>query len=644
MFRPDRSTAWPRVSVVVPTLNEARNLPHVFARLPADVYEVIVVDGHSVDGTLEVARQLRPDVRVVMQTRKGKGNALACGFEAATGDVIAMVDADGSADPGEIPRFVKALTEGADFAKGTRFTGGAGSGDITWLRRMGNRVLSGLVNFFYGTRYSDLCYGFNVFWRRHVPVFGLDATSPPPAERDGRLWGDGFEVETLINIRVAVAGLTIAEVPSFEHPRIFGVSNLNAFSDGLRVLRTILAERRQAGARRGLWRIGRQPKPQGWNMAPLSPPVGGLPAVATPADGHIDVATLASGENRGDALTLRQISVPVATSRAARPAVSVIVCAFTEDRWEDLSRAVDSLHHQTEQAREIIVVIDHCPGLLHCARRDLMGVTVVPNSFGKGLSGGRNTGALAASGDVIAFLDDDAAADPGWIAAISDCYRDPRVLGAGGLVKPAWDNGRPSWFPPELDWVVGCSYRGLTEVSAPVRNFIGANMSFRREVLDRLGGFSAGLGRVGALPLGCEETELCLRASQLHPEGVLLYEPAASVSHRVRARRASWAYLRSRCYAEGLSKATVAKLAGSRRALASERAYMRSVIPRALVMALTGAARGRRAGLATALALIGAVVITGTGYTVGRLAASATARYAIGTVRWQARPRTGSTP
>ena len=643
MLRHHTSAAWPRVSVVVPALNEARNLPHVFARLPADVHEVIVVDGHSVDGTPEVARQLRPDVRVVMQTRKGKGNALACGFEAATGDVIAMVDADGSADPGEIPQFVKALTEGADFAKGTRFTDGAGSSDITWLRRMGNRVLSGLVNFFYGTRYSDLCYGFNVFWRRHVPVFGLDATSPPPAEGNGRLWGDGFEVETLLNIRVALAGLTIAEVPSFEHPRIYGVSNLNAFSDGLRVLRTILAERRQAGAWRGRWRIGRQPKPQGRNMARLSPPAGGLPAVATPADDRIDVPTLANGENRGDALTLRQTSVPVATSRAARPAVSVIVCAFTEDRWEDLSRAVDSLHQQTEQAREIIVVIDHCPGLLHRARRDLMGVTVVPNSVGKGLSGGRNTGALAASGDVIAFLDDDAAADPGWIAAISDCYRDPRVLGVGGLVKPAWDNGRPSWFPPELDWVVGCSYRGLSEVSAPVRNFIGANMSFRREVLDQLGGFSAGLGRVGAIPLGCEETELCLRASQLHPEGVLLYEPAAFVSHRVRTKRASWAYLRSRCYGEGLSKATVAKLAGSRRALASERSYLRSVIPRALVMALAGAARGRRAGLATALALIEAVVITGTGYAVGSLAASATARNAVGPVHRAARAQTGVT-
>ena len=237
---------WPRVSVVIPTLNEARNLPHVFSRLPADVYEVIVVDGHSVDDTIAVARRLRPDVRVVQQTRRGKGNALACGFEAATGDVIAMVDADGSADPGEIPRFVHALLNGADFAKGTRFAAGGGSSDITRLRRLGNRMLGGAVNLCHGTHYSDLCYGFNVFWQKHVPVLDLDTSSPPSSRGDGRLWGDGFEIETLIHMRVAAEGLCVAEVPSFEHPRIHGVSNLDAFSDGLRVLTIILVERRRA--------------------------------------------------------------------------------------------------------------------------------------------------------------------------------------------------------------------------------------------------------------------------------------------------------------------------------------------------------------------------------------------------------------
>ena len=237
---------WPRVSVVIPTLNEARNLPHVFARMPPNLHEVIVVDGHSVDDTLAVARAMCPDVRIVMQTRRGKGNALACGFAAATGDIIAMVDADGSADPGEIPRFVRALLDGADFAKGTRFAAGGGSDDITRIRRLGNRFLCVVVNMLYGTKYTDLCYGYNVFWRRHVGVLGLDATAPPPSRGDGMLWGDGFEVETLVNIRVPNAGLEVTEVPSFEHSRIHGVSNLNAVSDGLRVLRTVLTERRQS--------------------------------------------------------------------------------------------------------------------------------------------------------------------------------------------------------------------------------------------------------------------------------------------------------------------------------------------------------------------------------------------------------------
>jgi glycosyltransferase involved in cell wall biosynthesis len=233
----------PSVSVVVPALNEARNIPHVFSRIPADVYEVILVDGFSVDGTVEIASQVRPDVRVVAQTRKGKGNALACGFAAATGDIIAAVDADGSADPGEIPRFVAALLDGADFAKGTRFVEGGGSSDITRLRSFGNYALTTFFNVCYGRSYSDLCYGFNVFWRRYVPVLGLDVTSPLQPDGDGGLWGDGFEVETLIHVRVAKAGLVVAEVPSFEHARIHGVSNLNAFRDGRRVLQTILAER-----------------------------------------------------------------------------------------------------------------------------------------------------------------------------------------------------------------------------------------------------------------------------------------------------------------------------------------------------------------------------------------------------------------
>jgi glycosyltransferase involved in cell wall biosynthesis len=232
----------PSVSVVIPALNEARNIPHVFERIPADVHEVILVDGFSVDHTVAVARKLRPDIRILRQTRKGKGNAVACGIAAATGDIIAMVDADGSADPGEIPRFVEALLAGADFAKGSRFLIGGGSSDITRLRTLGNYLLTTFFNVCYGRRYTDLCYGFNVFWRRHASVIGLDATSPPRPDGDGRLWGDGFEVETLIHVRVARAGLVVAEIPSFEHPRLHGASNLSALRDGRRVLRTIVSE------------------------------------------------------------------------------------------------------------------------------------------------------------------------------------------------------------------------------------------------------------------------------------------------------------------------------------------------------------------------------------------------------------------
>jgi glycosyltransferase involved in cell wall biosynthesis len=236
-----RSDVAPRVSVVIPALNEALNLPDVFGRLPHDIFEVVLVDGDSVDDTVAVARALRPDVRVVRQSRRGKGNALACGFAACRGDIIVMIDADGSTDPAEIPAFVAALRSGADFAKGTRFAHGGGSADITPLRRLGNRALNGLVNLLHGTRYTDLCYGYNAFWRHCTDALDLD----PGAEdkESGMRWGDGFEIETIINTRISQAGLTVAEVASFEQPRMHGESNLNATRDGLRVLRSILHER-----------------------------------------------------------------------------------------------------------------------------------------------------------------------------------------------------------------------------------------------------------------------------------------------------------------------------------------------------------------------------------------------------------------
>jgi glycosyltransferase involved in cell wall biosynthesis len=219
---------YPRVSLIIPARNEAPNLPIVLARLPADLFEVILVDGHSNDNTVAVARKCRPDIRVVHQGGIGKGNALACGFAAARGDVIVTLDADGSAMPEEIPRFVEPLRHGADFAKGSRFMPGGGSADITALRKAGNIALVWLVNVLFRTRYTDLCYGFNAFWTHCLPKLEVNS--------------DGFEVESLLNIRAARARLKVVEVPSFEPGRLHGLSNLRAWSDGLRVLRTVLSE------------------------------------------------------------------------------------------------------------------------------------------------------------------------------------------------------------------------------------------------------------------------------------------------------------------------------------------------------------------------------------------------------------------
>jgi RNA polymerase sigma factor (sigma-70 family) len=228
----------PTVSVIIPARNEAANLPHVFGTLPPWIDEIVLVDGHSVDDTVAVTRALCPEAKVITQPGRGKGDALHAGFAAATGDIIVMIDADGSTDGTEILRFVSALVAGADYAKGSRFSSSGGSDDITGMRRYGNRVLSGLVNWMFGTHFTDLCYGYNAFWARHLGA--IDVSSCP-----------GFEVETLMNIRAAKAGLTIHEVPSHESPRIFGVSNLHAVRDGWRILKLIMRERLSGFRKRG---------------------------------------------------------------------------------------------------------------------------------------------------------------------------------------------------------------------------------------------------------------------------------------------------------------------------------------------------------------------------------------------------------
>jgi GT2 family glycosyltransferase len=297
--------------------------------------------------------------------------------------------------------------------------------------------------------------------------------------------------------------------------------------------------------------------------------------------------------------------------------VSVVICTYTELRWRELASAARSIGVQTRRADELILVIDHNSRLRGRAAAAHPQAKVITNTFSRGLSGARNSGVAAATGDVVAFLDDDAQAEPGWLAHLVASYTDPRVAGVGGAALPLWPADRPRWFPPEFDWVVGCSYVGLPVQTAPVRNPIGAGMSFRRAVFDRVGGFTEGLGRVGATPLGCEETEFGIRLRATIPHAVVLYEPRARVRHRVSADRASLRYFLARCHAEGLSKAAVVGLTGREAGLAAERQYLRRTLPRAL-----GRDACRPGGWPRAGVVLAGAGSTAVGYARGRLRAT----------------------
>jgi GT2 family glycosyltransferase len=299
--------------------------------------------------------------------------------------------------------------------------------------------------------------------------------------------------------------------------------------------------------------------------------------------------------------------------------ISVVICAYTEDRWEELLAAVQSVRSQSVQPAEIIVVADHNRTLLERLRRELPDIGAVENREPQGLGGARNSGVAVSQGSVIAFLDDDATASPGWLAEFQRAYEDDDVLGVGGSIEPLWSNGRPRWFPDEFDWVVGCTYRGMPESPASVRNLIGCNMSYRREVFETLGGFRLGYG--------CDETEFCIRVRRRWPDRMLRYVPAAKVSHLVPASRARWSHFRSRCYFEGGSKAVVAWLLGAEAGLASERAHALRELPAGVLRGLGDAAlRGDAAGLARSGAIVAGLAITTAGYVRGRLSVLEAAR------------------
>jgi glycosyltransferase involved in cell wall biosynthesis len=298
--------------------------------------------------------------------------------------------------------------------------------------------------------------------------------------------------------------------------------------------------------------------------------------------------------------------------------ISVITCAYTEDRWNDLVAAVESVQQQTLVAREIIIVIDHNPALLKRVRDHLSGVTPIENTEARGLSGARNSGIATAKGQIIAFLDDDAIATPNWLMLLREGFTDPQLLGIGGAVIPLWLDHGPAWLPEEFYWVVGCTYRGMPQSIQAIRNPIGSNMAFRRGIFDAVGGFRNGIGRIGRRPFGCEETEFCIRARQHWPQGTFLYHPQASVFHRIPRNRTGWRYFCSRCYAEGLSKAVVTRYVGVKDGLASERAYTLRILPQGVMSSLRDAIfQHDPTRLARGGAIVVGLAVTTTGYLVG---------------------------
>jgi glucosyl-dolichyl phosphate glucuronosyltransferase len=295
------------------------------------------------------------------------------------------------------------------------------------------------------------------------------------------------------------------------------------------------------------------------------------------------------------------------------PTVSVVICAYTERRWDLLCGAVESVRKQTVAAGEIVVVVDHNDALLGRAEVDarFAGVVLVPNSGPSGLSGARNSGIARAAGEVVAFLDDDAAAAVDWLELLLGPYADARVVGVGGRIDAVWPAERPAMLAPELDWIVGCTYRGMPTTTTAVRNMIGANMSFRRRVFEEVGEFRVGIGRTADLLLGCEETELCIRATGALPGSRIVYEPAAAVHHHVSADRTTRRYILARARAEGQSKAEVARQTGADRALRTERQYVRSTLPRAVVRGVVETFRTHdTSGVRQAVMIIAVVAAT----------------------------------
>lgn len=330
-----------------------------------------------------------------------------------------------------------------------------------------------------------------------------------------------------------------------------------------------------------------------------------------------NLATIATRTQDKPATSTGQpLSLPALIQQSTL-SISVVICAYTEDRWDDILAAVGSVRSQDVEPHEIIVVVDHNPALYRRLKSALPDVILRENGEARGLSGARNSGVAVAGGDVVAFLDDDAVAEPEWLKFLGGAYDDVCVIGVGGLTLPLWETERPTWFPEEFDWVIGCTYIGRDP--GKVRNLIGGNASFRHEAFDIAEGFLSHIGRSATtrLPLGCEETEFCIRLSRLSPGSVFVFNARAVTWHRVPEVRSRFSYFRSRCYAEGLSKALVTQSVGVARGLVAERTYAAVTLRRALGRNMRDAVRGDPTGLLRAGAIVVGFLATANGYLVG---------------------------
>jgi GT2 family glycosyltransferase len=294
--------------------------------------------------------------------------------------------------------------------------------------------------------------------------------------------------------------------------------------------------------------------------------------------------------------------------------VSVVVRCFSEERWDDLAECLESLFVQTRAADEIVVIVDHNPAMLERVQQTWSGwVKAYPNTHPKGSAGGWNTSLEVATSDIIAFIDDDAVATPGWLEHLLRHYHDPKVIGVGGFLTPKWLKRQPRWYPEEFFWIVGGSYKGLPEKLSPIRNLWGGNMSFRRSLMIAAGGFleMPELGNVGSTPVGGDETELCIRMRQQNPGTVILFDPKARVYHKVPPHKASYRYFLYRCRFEGRSKAVIRKLVGED-GLSSETNHVKKTLPLGVLRALG------RLNIAKAVAIIAGTFMAGVGFLEGK--------------------------